>query len=84
MWLFTITGAAMNKFARGLGTPDAGFGILAVMPYLGTLFQLPTSYLLDSRGIGRRILFMLAMITNRMSWVLMALIPWVLPDIDQL
>ncbi len=79
VWLFTITGAALNKFARELGTPDDGFGILAAMPYLGTLLQLPASYLIDGRGVRRRILFIIVMTISRMSWVVMAIIPWLTP-----
>ena len=81
-WLFVITGAAMNKFARGMGMPDYGFGILAAMPHLATLCQLPGSYLVE-RYRQRRRLFIVAMTISRMSWVAMALIPWILPDARQ-
>jgi hypothetical protein len=84
VWRFTITGAALAKFARVLGMPDYGFGILAAMPYMGTLFQLPASYLLDNRGVSRRILLLIAMTISRLSWVAMAAIPWMLPNRSQL
>ena len=82
-WLFVITGAAMNKFARGVGMPDYGFGILAAMPHLATLFQLPGSYLVE-RYRKRRQLFIVAMTISRISWVAMAMIPWILPDARQM
>ena len=82
-WLFTITGAAMTKFARGLGMPDYGFGILAAMPHIATLFQLPGSYLVEHYRHRRR-LFIVAMTISRLSWVIMAMIPWLLPGVRQI
>ncbi|NJL28901.1 MAG: hypothetical protein HC897_13910 [Thermoanaerobaculia bacterium] len=39
-WMWTINGAVMTQFARGLGTPDWAFGLIATMPFIGVLFQL--------------------------------------------
>jgi MFS family permease len=83
LWLFTIGGAAMTKFARGLGMPDVGFGLLAAMPYLGTLFQLPASYLLRHVATRKR-MFIITMTISRLSWVAMAMIPWLMPNSEHL
>lgn len=74
----TVGGAAMNRFARQMGTPDYGFGLLAAMPHLGSLFQFPASFLIE-RYRKRRTLFIVAMTISRLCWVLLALIPWLLP-----
>ena len=79
VWMWTISGAAMTQFARGLGLPDAGFGLLAALPFLGTLFQLPASWWLESRG-GRKAMFIVSLTLARALWVAVALIPWVLAD----
>ena len=81
VWMWTISGAAMTQFARGLGLPDAGFGLLAALPFIGTLFQLPASWWLESRG-GRKRLFIVTLVASRGLWVAVALIPWVFGGLD--
>ena len=78
LWLWTISGAVMTRFAREMGTPDWAFGLLAALPFLGTLFQLPASYLLD-RFAGRKRLFLAVCIPGRLLWLGIAAIPWWLP-----
>lgn len=78
LWMFTITGAAMTQFARGLGLPDWGFGLLAALPFIGTLFQLPASFLQERFG-RRKAWFLVTLSTSRVLWIAVALIPWLLP-----
>lgn len=78
MWLFTITGAAMTQFARGLGLPDWGFGLLAALPFIGTLFQLPASFVQERFG-RRKPWFITTLTLSRLMWIAIALIPWVVP-----
>lgn len=78
LWLYTISGAAMTQFARGLGLPDAGFGVLAALPFFGTLFQLPASFVQERFG-HRKAFFMVTAGIHRLLWTVAALIPWVVP-----
>lgn len=78
LWMWTISGAAMTQFARGLGLPDWGFGLLAALPFIGTLFQLPASWVQERFG-RRKLWFMLTLTASRLLWIAVALIPWVVP-----
>ncbi|MEX0776653.1 MAG: MFS transporter [Phycisphaeraceae bacterium] len=80
LWMWTINGATMTRFAKALGTPDWGFGVLAALPFVGTLFQLPASYYLERYGHRRRF-FLIAATLHRLMWGLIAAVPWV-PGID--
>ncbi|MCC7407877.1 MAG: MFS transporter [Phycisphaeraceae bacterium] len=82
VWMYTITGAAMTRFGQALGMSDAQFGLLAAVPHLATLMQLPASYLLETRG-GRRRMFIVWAIASRLMWVAVAAIPWVLRGHDR-
>ncbi|MCC7145796.1 MAG: MFS transporter [Phycisphaeraceae bacterium] len=82
IWMYTITGAAMTQFSRGLGVTDAGFGILAALPHLAALAQLPASYVLETGG-GRRRLFLIFAIASRLMWIVVAGIPLLLRDHPQ-
>lgn len=77
-WLWTISGAAMTQFARSLGTPDYGFGLLATLPFLGTLMQLPATWF-QSRFGHRKQIFLITAVVGRFMWVVAAMIPWILP-----
>lgn len=78
VWMWTITGAAMTQFARGLGTPDWGFGVMAALPFIATFVQLPASWWTQRYGHRRRF-FMVALIIGRALWVAVAALPWILP-----
>jgi len=77
-WMYLTMGATFTRFAKLVGLPTFWFGVLAAMPWAGALMQLPTSYLLARYGQRKRVL-MIAGIVSRLMWVLLALIPWVLP-----
>jgi MFS family permease len=83
IWLWTISGTTLVQFARSLGTPDWGFGILATLPFLGTLMQLPGSYVLERYG-HRKLLFIVVASLSRLLWSVAAGIPWLLPGREDL
>mgnify|MGYP005841534959 CR=1 FL=1 len=78
VWLWTVSGATMTQFARSLGTPDWGFGILAMLPFIGTFIQLPAGYLLERYG-HRKAVFMVTATAGRLLWAVAAGVPWMLP-----
>lgn len=78
-WQWTISGAAMTRFAIGLDTPAWAFGLLAMIPPLAGILQLPASLLLERYG-RRKHVFLIAMSFSRAVWVLIAAIPWLLPE----
>jgi MFS family permease len=77
-WMYIVTGAAMTQFAKLLGVPGFGFGIMAALPFAGALVQLPVSYFIERYG-HRKIIFIGAGIVHRALWLVAAAIPWVLP-----
>ncbi len=78
VWLWSITGAAMTRFSLEMGLPEYGFGVLATLPFVGTLLQVPASYLLEKFGRRKQAFLWLAGI-GRMMWTFTAMIPWMLP-----
>ncbi len=79
IWLWSITGAAMTRFAREMGVPDYGFGVLAALPFIGTLLQVPASYWLERYG-RRKTVFLWTAGIGRLMWTATAMIPWLLPN----
>lgn len=78
-WMYLTMGATLTRFAQLVGLRPFWFGVLAAMPWAGALMQLPSSYIIARFGHRKRIL-MVAGILSRVTWVLIALIPWVLPN----
>lgn len=78
-WLWSITGAAMTRFSQAMGLPEWGFGVLATLPFAGTLLQVPTSYFIEKFG-RRKLAFICLAGTGRFLWVVTATIPWFLPN----
>ena len=78
-WLMTISGAAMTKFARSIGMPDKYFGVLAALPYIMCLTQIPAAWVTHFIG-GRKNAFLWFVVGGRLMWVLAAAVPWVLPN----
>ena len=78
-WLYLTMGAALTRYAKLLGLPPFGFGILAALPFAGALTQLPSSYFMARYGRRKQVI-LIAGILSRVLWVLVALIPWVLPN----
>ena len=79
VWLWSITGAAMTRFSKEMGLPEYGFGVLATLPFFGTLLQVPASYLVEKFGRRKQAFLWLAGI-GRFMWTVTAMIPWLLPE----
>lgn len=79
VWLWAISGAAMTRFCKEMGVPEYGFGILATLPFVGTLLQVPASYLLEKHG-QRKMVFLVLGTLGRGLWTFAALIPWIMPN----
>ncbi len=58
--------------------PEAAFGILAALPFIGALLQLPASYMMEKHSFRRRTTIIGALV-SRSCWVVVGLLPWVLP-----
>jgi MFS family permease len=76
--IFAASGTTMAVFGRRVGLTDFHFGILAMLPFLGTLAQPVASYFLERRR-NRKGMFLWWLTHNRWPWVLVALCPFVLP-----
>lgn len=79
VWLWSISGAAMTRFSKEMGVPEYGFGILATLPFFGTLLQVPASYLIEKHG-RRKLVFLVLGTMGRGLWTFAALIPWIMPN----
>jgi MFS family permease len=76
-WYFATTNTAMAVFGTQVGFSDFHFGLLAMLPFLGTIAQPLASYYLE-RYRNRKAVFLWWMSHNRWPWVLVALAPYVL------
>jgi MFS family permease len=77
-WMYLTTGAVFTRFAKLLGMPKFGYGLLAALPFAGALAQLPVSYFITRYG-HRKGLFITFGVIHRGLWLAVAAIPWVLP-----
>ena len=77
-WLNATTGATATHLARYLGANDLIFGYLAAAGYLGAIFQLIGSIYTERTGKVKRI-FLWCLTIQRLLYVPVALLPWVLP-----
>lgn len=78
-WMNLITGAPFVNFSRSLGASTFMFGLLSSLPFLGVLAQLPTSYLVE-RTRRRKRLFLFTGSGQRLTWLLVAALPWAIPS----
>ena len=77
-WMNLISGATFVNFSRSLGASTFMFGLLSSLPFLGVLAQLPSAYFVE-RIRRRRRLFLLCGSSQRLVWLLVAALPWVVP-----
>ncbi len=77
-WMSITTGAVLTRFAKSAGLSEFGFGILAAVPFMAALAQLPASMALDRFGHRKRV-FIVANVLHRALWLVIAAIPWILP-----
>ena len=78
-WMNIAGGAAMTCFMRSIGASDAAFGLVAAIPYLGAVVQLPVGYLVERTGYRKKF-FLTGGMLERGMWMVIATIPWVLPQ----
>ena len=79
-WASMVSGAPFVTFARTrLGVSTFMFGLLSALPFAAVLAQLPGSYWVE-RKRRRRLLFMSAFSGNRLIWLGVAALPWIVSD----
>ncbi len=76
VWNYCVNGAPRIRYADSMGMGEFGYGLLGAMPHAGLLIQVISSYLMEKYG-GRKRIFLIAGITHRAMWILIALIPWI-------
>jgi hypothetical protein len=77
--MVTLTGGAfLVAFALKLGASNLVIGLLAAIPPLAQLIQIPSIYLVE-RIRNRRVISMAASAGGRSFWLLIALIPFLFP-----
>jgi len=70
----TLTGGVfLTGFALYLGMNEVMIGILAAMPFLATVFQLPASYVIERKG-GRRLVAYGAAAMARTVWIVILVV----------
>lgn len=76
-WAALVSGAPFIRFGEEMGLRSRPFvwGLLAAMPYLGTFFQLAGSWWVERHG-GRKRVFVIALLTQRLTWLAIATLPW--------
>ncbi len=71
-------GAFLVAFALLLGASNTVVGLLAAVSPLMQLFQIPAVYLVE-RSSSRKALVVRNSVLSRLSWLVMAAIPWFVP-----
>jgi MFS family permease len=78
-FLFTaVGGAAFTGYASALGAGELAFGLISALPVLASLLQLPVSFLAQKSG-RYKLIFMIGGVIQRVSWLVVAFIPYMLP-----
>jgi MFS family permease len=83
VWTVLTTGAFQTGFALQLGASPFALGLMAGLPAAVNLLQLPASLYVEKRGERRRFVGA-ASVTGRLLWLIVLLIPFVLPRDEQL
>lgn len=79
--MYITTGATLTRAAQLFGMPAMGFGLLAALPYLASLMQVPASYVMEKYGY-RKPIFLVCGLIHRGLWFAIAAIPWVFAPED--
>lgn len=75
----TLTGSTfLTAFALALGASGMMIGLMAMIPALANIIQLPTTYLIE-KVRARRSITILAAALSRVFWLVIAIIPMVVP-----
>ncbi len=78
MFFGATGGTALPELSKQLGAPQWFFGLLGAAPFLGLVPQLPVSWLIERTG-KRKWLFITTCTSHRLLFLLIALIPFVVP-----
>ena len=77
-WMATATGSHVAIYCRLLGFNDRFFGLLAAMPFLASLGQVPAALLIERTGL-RKYQFIHYGTAHRALWLVVAVLWLVLP-----
>lgn len=72
-----ITGSLLSAYALALGADNLHIGLLAAIPFLFTVFQLPTVLLVE-RFRTRKLIAISAWVVSRLLWLPVAMVPLML------
>jgi len=72
------TGVAFTGYASALGAREFAFGLISALPVLAGLLQIYVSHLAVKTGKYKK-MFILGGIVQRVSWIMIAFIPYVFP-----
>lgn len=78
-WMYLVSGASFTRYAKLLHVSNFGFGLLASIPFVGALVQLPASFLMERYG-HRKATFLWCATLHRFLWLVIAGLPWLLPE----
>lgn len=73
-----ITGTVLTRYGQTLHLSPFAFGLLATLPFVTALIQIPASLALERFG-GRRKLAIFATMLQRIIWLAIAAVPWIFP-----
>jgi MFS family permease len=73
-WSAATGGAALTRFAQGLGASEFQFGLLAALPFIASLLSMPAGLWIDRTG-RRKGIFLWSLYAQRLLWVPIALAP---------
>lgn len=73
-----ITATVLTRYGQSLGLTPFHFGVLAALPYLTAVVQIPASYLVERYG-HRKFIAIAGILTHRALWLLVAAVPWIVP-----
>jgi len=78
VWMSCAWGAHVKSFARMLGFGDMAFGIMSALPWAAAVGQIVATIIIERTGL-RKFQFLYVMTINRALWLLLPLIPLLLP-----
>jgi MFS family permease len=78
-WMSTVMGAPFPAFARDLGASTFIFGVISSLRFLAVIAQVPGAYWVE-RSRNRKRIFFLMHLPSRLSWLIVAALPWLVPE----
>lgn len=78
VWMTFVSGSHVKIFANMLGFTDFTFGLLTAVGYLATIGQLFAAVIIETTGL-KKYQFVYFGTAHRLLWLLIAMIPLVLP-----